>query len=140
LSVVVDSSVLVAALVDTGPNGTWAEQVLSSGSLHAPELARVEATNILRRLELAKQLTTPEANAAHEDLMQLDMELFSFDPFADRIWELRHAVTSYDAWYVALAEALELPLATLDGRLSRARGVACKFLTPEQSTGKSVRS
>ncbi len=130
MSVVVDSSVLVAALIDSGPNGIWAEGVLSRGSLHAPELARVEATNILRRLELGKQLTTPEANAAHDDLMQLDMELFSFDPFADRIWELRHAVTSYDAWYVAVAEALRLPLATLDGRLSRAKRVTCKFLTP----------
>jgi predicted nucleic acid-binding protein len=130
LSVVVDSSVLVAALADSGPNGVWAEEILSRGSLHAPELARVEATNILRRLELAKQLTTAEANAAHEDLMQLDLELFSFEPFAERIWELRHTVTSYDAWYVAVAEALRLPLATLDGRLSRAKGVACKFLTP----------
>jgi len=126
----VDSSVLVAALVDSGPNGIWAEEVLSRGSLLAPELARVEATNILRRLELAKQLTTPEANAAHEDLMQLDLEVYSFEPFAERIWELRHTVTSYDAWYVALAEALGLPLATLDGRLSRAKGVNCKFLTP----------
>ena len=130
MSVVVDSSVLVAALVDSGPNGLWAEEVLTRGSLHAPELARVEATNILRRLELAKQLSTPEANAAHEDLMQLDIELFSFDPFAERIWELRHTVTSYDAWYVAVAEALRLPLATLDGRLSRAKEVACKFLMP----------
>ena len=125
-----DSSVLVAALVDSGPNGIWAEEVLSRGSLLAPELARVEATNILRRLELAKQLTTPEANAAHEDLMQLDLDVYSFEPFAERIWELRHTVTSYDAWYVALAEALGLPLATLDGRLSRAKGVNCKFLTP----------
>jgi len=122
--------VLVAALVDTGPNGTWAEEVLSHGSLHAPELAKVEATNILRRLELAKQLTTAEANAAHEDLMQLDMELFSFDPFAERIWELRHTVTSYDAWYVAVAEALRLPLVTLDARLSRVKGATCKFLIP----------
>jgi predicted nucleic acid-binding protein len=130
VSVVVDSSVLVAALVDSGPNGIWAEEVLSRGSLLAPELARVEATNILRRLELAKQLTMPEANAAHEDLMQLDLEVYSFEPFAERIWELRHTVTSYDAWYVALAEALGLPLATLDGRLSRAKGVNCKFLTP----------
>jgi predicted nucleic acid-binding protein len=130
LSVVVDSSVLVAALVDVGPNGVWAEEVLSRGSLHAPELARVEATNILRRLELAKQLTAAEANAAHEDLMLLDLELFSFEPFAERIWELRYTVTSYDAWYVAVAEAVRLPLATLDGRLSRAKGVACKFLTP----------
>ena len=56
-----------------------------------------EATNILRRLERAKQITKPEANAAHDDLMQLNVELFSFDPFAERVWELRHNVTSYDA-------------------------------------------
>lgn len=130
MSAVVDSSVLVAALVDTGAHGAWAEEILAAGSLHAPELARVEATNILRRLERAKQITTPEANAAHDDLMQLNLELFSFDPFADRIWELRHTVTSYDAWYVAVAEALRLPLATLDARLSKAKGPACDFLTP----------
>jgi predicted nucleic acid-binding protein len=131
LSVVVDASVLVAALIDTGPDGLWAEEVLStSGSLLAPELATVEATNILRRLELAKRLTTAEANAAHEDLMQLDLELFAFEPFADRVWALRHSVTSYDAWYVAVAEALGLPLATLDARLSRAKGITCRFLTP----------
>jgi predicted nucleic acid-binding protein len=130
VSVVVDSSVLVAALVDTGPHGTWAEEVIANGTLHAPELARAEATNILRRLERARRITTPEANAAHEDLMQLEMQLFAFDLFADRIWGLRHNVTSYDAWYIAVAEALKLPLATLDGRLSKADGPTCEFLTP----------
>jgi predicted nucleic acid-binding protein len=130
VSAVVDASVLIAALVDTGPDGAWAEEVIAGGGLHAPELARVEATNILRRLERAKEITSPEANAAHEDLMQLSLELFSFEPFADRVWELRHTITSYDAWYVAVAEALDLPLATLDARLSKAKGVACGFLTP----------
>jgi predicted nucleic acid-binding protein len=130
VSVVVDASVLIAALVDTTPHGQWAEEVLAGGGLHAPELVRVEATNILRRLERAKTITLPEANAAHEDLTQLSLELFSFDPFADRVWELRHTITSYDAWYVAVAEALQLPLATLDERLSKAKGVACDFLTP----------
>jgi predicted nucleic acid-binding protein len=123
--------VLVAALLDSGPHGVWAENVLASGSLHAPQLARVEATNIFRRLERAKVVTTPEANAAQDDLMQLDMELFSFEPFAERIWELRHNLTSYDAWYVALAEALNLPLATLDRPLSRSKRVTCEFLTPK---------
>ena len=85
--------------------------------------------NILRRLELAKQITTPEANAARDDLMQLEIELFPFDPFSDRIWELRHAVTSYDAWYVAVAEDLGFPLATLDDRLARAKGLRCAFRT-----------
>lgn len=130
MSIVVDSSVLVAALIDSGPHGAWAENTLARGSLYAPQLARVEATNIFRRLERAKLITTPEANAAQDDLMLLDMELFSFEPFADRIWELRHNVTSYDAWYVALAEALKLPLATLDEPLSKSKKVTCKFLTP----------
>lgn len=131
MSVVVDSSVLVAALIDAGPHGSWAEEILASGSLHAPDLVRAEATNILRRLERAKQIATPEANAAHDDLMQLNLEQFAFDLFADRIWELRHTLTSYDAWYVAVAEALSLPLATLDKRLSKATGPACGFLTPD---------
>ena len=130
MSTVIDASVLVAALVDSGPYGEWAEEILAAGSLHAPELALVEAANILRRLERARQITTPVANAAHEDLMQLDMELFSFGPFSDRIWELRHTVTSYDAWYVAVAEALALPLATLDQRLCTTTGPSCHFLTP----------
>jgi predicted nucleic acid-binding protein len=133
VSAVVDASVLVAALVDTSPHGEWAEEVLAGGGLHAPELARVEATNILRRLERAKEITRPEANAAHEDLMQLSLELFSFDPFAERVWELRHTITSYDAWYVAVAEALDLPLATLDERLCKAKGVTCEFRTPRNS-------
>jgi predicted nucleic acid-binding protein len=130
LSIVIDSSVLVAALVDSGPNGDWAEDILAGGLLQAPELVRAEATNIFRRLERAKLISTPEANAAQEDLMQLDIDLFPFEPFADRIWELRHNVTSYDAWYVAIAEALKLPLATLDEPLSKSNGVTCKFLMP----------
>ena len=130
MSVVIDSSVVVAALVDSGPHGEWAEEVLASGLLQAPELVHAEATNVLRRLEREKLITTPEANAAQDDLMQLDIELFPFEPFASRIWELRHNVTSYDACYVAVAEALKLPLATLDVPLSKSNGVTCKFLTP----------
>ena len=131
MSTVVDSSVLVTALLDCGPDGEWAESIVAAGVLHAPELARAEAANILRKMERAKEITTAEANAAYEDLIQLNMETFSFDPFAERIWELRHNLTSYDAWYVAIAEALRLPLATLDKRLARATGPTCDFLTPD---------
>jgi predicted nucleic acid-binding protein len=130
VNIVVDASVVVAALVDGGPNGEWAEKVVESGSLYGPELVRVESTNILRRLERAKEINTPEANAAYEDLMQLDIELLPFEPFGNRVWELRHTVTSYDAWYVAVAESLKLPLATLDERLAASSGPKCKFLTP----------
>ncbi len=130
MNVVIDASVVIAALVDSGPHGDWAEEVLASGMLQATELVRAEATNIFRRLERAKLIATPEANAAQADLMQLDIELFPFEPFASRIWELRHNMASYDAWYVAIAESLRLPLATLDEPLSESNGVTCKFLTP----------
>ncbi len=58
------------------------------------------------------------------------MALLPFAPFEERIWELRHNLTAYDAWYVAVAEALDCPLVTLDIRLSRAPGPTCAFITP----------
>jgi predicted nucleic acid-binding protein len=131
VSVVVDSSVIIAALIDTGPDGLWAEEVIDEQLLYAPELVRVEVMNVLRRLERAEQITTAEANGAREDLTQLEIEQFPFEPFSARIWELRHTVTSYDAWYVAVAEELGYPLATLDRRLARTAGPKCRFLTPD---------
>jgi predicted nucleic acid-binding protein len=97
------------------PRGAWAEGVLAAGSLQAPELARVEAGNVLRRLERAQGIATAQVDAACDDLVRLHVESSSFDPSADRIRELRRAITSCDAWYVAVAEALQLPLATLAG-------------------------
>jgi predicted nucleic acid-binding protein len=47
-----------------------------------------------------------------------------------RVWELRDNVTAYDAWHVALAEALSAPLATLDRRLARASGVTSELIHP----------
>ena len=38
----------------------------------------------------------------------------------DRVWELRHNVTAYDATYVALAEELDCSLLTADARLANA--------------------
>ena len=88
----------------------------------------VEATDVLRRLELRQRISRIEATFAHADLLRLDVELFSFAPFAERVWELRGNLTSYDAWYVALAEALNCPLATLNRRLSRAGGTVCEVV------------
>ncbi len=93
MTIVVDASVLVSALVDTGNEGLWAESLIVSEAIVAPELAMVETTNILRRLELAGQISTLEAQLAHRDLMRLDIQLFPFSPFAERIWILRKNIT-----------------------------------------------
>jgi predicted nucleic acid-binding protein len=130
MSSVVDASVLVAAAADAGPEGAWAEGVIAEGDLVAPHLVLVEATNILRRLERERRLGALEATTAHRDLLGLELLLVPFEPFAERVWQLRRSVTSHDAWYVAVAEAFELPLATLDRKLSRAAGPTCRFRLP----------
>ena len=127
---VIDASALVAALVDSGPERAWAESLIADGQLVGPELVLAEASNILRRLEQAGSISRIEATASHNDLVQLDIELFPFAPFAERVWELRGNLTCYDAWYVALAEALGGPLATLDRRMTRASGPICPILSP----------
>jgi predicted nucleic acid-binding protein len=130
MTVVVDASVLVSALVDTGSEGAWAESLVARETLVAPELVMVETINILRRLELAGEFSSLEADLSQRDLMRLDIQLFPFSPFADRIWALRNNIASYDAWYVALAEGLRCSLATLDQKLVRATGARCTFTTP----------
>lgn len=132
MTFVVDASVLVAALVDSGSNGDWAETIIESGSIVAPELVLVETVNVLRRLERARHISALEATSAHRDVLRLDLDLFPYEPFAPRIWVLRENVTSYDAWYVAIAEALACPLATLDVRLTRAIGPTCEVVTASE--------
>ena len=135
---VVDASVLVAALVDTGSDGAWAEAALAERSLVGPELLPAEVSNVLRRLERAGRISSLEAAGAHRNMLQFDMDLFPFAACADRVWALRGSLTSYDAWYVALAELLECPLVTLDRRIGRAPGPRCHIVMPPRSRKKEI--
>ena len=130
MTIVADASVVVAALVDSGPDGTWADELLHSDHLGAPHLMPAEVANLLRRAVLAGKISDDTAALAHADLLALRVELFPYEPFAERVWDLRTNVTAYDAWYVALAETLGAKLATLDTRLSRATGPRCGFTSP----------
>ncbi len=130
MSLVADAGFVVAALVDGGKDGLWADELLAGTDLAAPHLMPVEAANILRRAALAGDISQDVAALAHIDLLELRVSLFPYAPLAERVWELRGNLTAYDAWYVALAEALDCELATVDLRLSRAPGCGCAFLTP----------
>ena len=130
MTVIVDASVLVSALVGSGTEGRWSELLIEENQMSAPELVMAETINSLRRLEGSGQITRREADSAFRDLLDFEISLHPFEPFAGRIWELRFNLTSYDAWYVALAESLDCPLATLDARISRATGPTCEVLLP----------
>ncbi len=133
--VVVDASVLVAALQQPAADGDWARDLMSANDLVAPQLLPAEVASCLRRAERLHQISSAMASLAHADLTGLHVELQPYAPFAPRIWELRHNVTAYDAWYVAIAEAFDVPLATLDRRLAEATGPVCRFLTAASGVG-----
>jgi predicted nucleic acid-binding protein len=89
MTVVVDASVVVAGLVSADATGQWAESVLAGEPLAAPHLMPVEAASILHRAVLAGEISADAASLAHADLGRLRVEYFPYDPFAERIWELR---------------------------------------------------
>ena len=128
--IVVDASVLIAALVEYGDDAVWARKITANPDMHSPELIFAEVMNSLRRSEINQDISTVQAEFARNDLLRVGLSLYPFTPFAERIWDLRHNLTCYDAWYVALAESLGCPLITLDRRISRAGGVGCEVLTP----------
>src|SRR5439155_16086665 len=88
------------------------------------------AANILRRAAAAGEISADIAAMAHADLLDMRVGFFPYAPFAPRIWELKDDLTSYDAWYVALAEFLGSRVATLDLKLARATGPRCGFESP----------
>ena len=130
MTVVIDASAMVAALADADYVGDWAGGIVRQNSVAAPELLLPEVTNALRRLEIAGHLSSSDARDALEDLLSSQVTLFPYAPYAQRVWELRFNLTAYDAWYVAMAESMDCPLATVDARLARASGVRCDFLLP----------
>lgn len=129
--VVADASAVVAMLLDVGDDGAWAASHLIGRSIVAPHLMPVEVADTLRRAARAGATSPDAAALALADLVALRVALFPFTPFAQRAWELRGHVRTYDAWYVAVAEALDAPLVTLDRRLANAHGVRCAVWTPD---------
>jgi predicted nucleic acid-binding protein len=90
--------------------------------LHAPHLLDVEVAQVLRRHVRDKTITSQRGQEALEDLGDLPLNRYPHDFLIPRVWELRATLTAYDAIYVALAELLDAPLLTCDGRIASAPG------------------
>ena len=119
---VVDSSAVLAALVVRQSPRGLVRRLAEDGDLHAPHLIDIEVLHALRRLNARRELSDDRAADAHRDFGELAMVRYPHAGQSDRIWELRHNLTAYDAAFIALAEALGVPLITCDRRLSMATG------------------
>jgi predicted nucleic acid-binding protein len=124
--IVVDACVLANAVGDDEESGRQARELLREHrELAAPDLIDVETTAVLRRRWLAGTITDQRFEQAVEDLTDIPLARFPTFGLMWRAFELRANVTAYDACYVALAEALDWPLCTVDRRLAHASGPRC---------------
>jgi predicted nucleic acid-binding protein len=124
--IVIDASVLAEALTGSGRTAEAARAALSDDARWAgPPLLKTETLSVVRGRLLGKKITQEVADAAVADLLAVVVDTVDEDCLLPRMWELRGDLTSYDAAYVAAAEALGCPLVTLDVKLSRAIGPRC---------------
>jgi len=125
--IVVDAGVIAAALGSDDPQAVATRSRVSEDDLVAPYLIDVEVVSTWRKLTAAGRLDGRRAEIARIDLRELPIRRVPHTRMMERCWELRHNVTIYDAVYVALAEALDVPLVTADRRLANATGPRCRF-------------
>ena len=152
MHVVIDSSVLVGALIDIrGETGAryrsrLVELVGVDQAYVLRTLTKLEVTAALRRLLVTGPGTAGPGTIGETDCEGVIKEMHGWpftrvdltQPMLNRIWELRTNITAYDAAYVAATEHLmahtggNAMLATADGKLARSSilGVPVELFTP----------
>ena len=119
--IVVDASAAVLGLLDDGD----ARRALRDEVVACPHLVDSEVAQALRAQVLRGEVEPADATRAIGAWARLGVARVGVAGLLDRIWELRGNVGVYDATYVAVAEALDVPLVTADRRLARAPGPRC---------------
>jgi predicted nucleic acid-binding protein len=127
---IVDAS-CVAEVVLAGPGAEPVRARLQSDADQAaPHLVDAEVLGVVRRAHLRGEVDATAAHQALDDLAAWPATRVDHRPLLDRAWQLRDCVSAPDALYVALAEALDATLLTLDRRVARADGPRCRIDVP----------
>ena len=119
---VIDTSAVLEALAAHDPAPGLVERLADDGDLHGPHLIDTEVLHALRRMTMYGTISDERATDARSDFAELTLVRYPHQPLGDRIWDLRHNLTAYDATFVALAETLNAPLITCDAGLASAPG------------------
>ncbi|HME03795.1 MAG TPA: type II toxin-antitoxin system VapC family toxin [Solirubrobacteraceae bacterium] len=115
---VVDTSAVLEALAALDPAPGLIERLAEDGDLHGPHLIDTEVLHALRRMGIRGEISDERAADARSDFAEMALVRYPHKALSDRVWELRHNLTAYDATFVALAEVLAAPLITCDARLA----------------------
>ncbi|WP_405084734.1 type II toxin-antitoxin system VapC family toxin [Microbispora sp. NBC_01389] len=124
MSLVVDTSIVFRLLANVKGDDLLRQRL--ARRLHAPALIDVEIASVVRgHLITGKpevRISGARARTMLERYAQLRIVRHPMLPLQPRALELRDNLTAYDAMYVALAEALEVPLLTDDAKFAGSTG------------------
>jgi predicted nucleic acid-binding protein len=115
---------LVAAKTQTGD--AIARRVTTAQILYVPNVLDGEVISALLGLIRGQKISEQEADAALSNYRAFPVERQDVLPLWPRLKILRANLSSYDAQYVALAEALNVPLITADARIKRSGAARCE--------------
>jgi predicted nucleic acid-binding protein len=127
--IVLDASIVVDLLI----NGARAASLRQDLARHnepliVPHLLDVEVASALRKLAAARHIDSHRSEELLRDLAFLPAERYPHTPLLERIWELRHNFTAYDAVYIALAEETHSVLYTTDEKLTKGHHARVRVL------------
>jgi predicted nucleic acid-binding protein len=125
--IVVDPSALVTALAYSDHRGRKVRAVLRRDTeWAAPEHWKVEVFAVLRHLVEKAAIHPEQALRAVSRLPRLGIDSVPIDRLLPKMWQLRAAVSGYEAPYVALAAERGITLVCGDGDLARAATPYCR--------------
>ena len=122
--IVADASVVVDMFLGAGSAAgeSLARRFADRETVCAPHVLDAEVGQTLRGLALRGEMSVARASASLDDLVKLPIQRFPHTVLISRAFAFRSNVTVYDGIYLALAEALDVPLVSCDTALRNVPG------------------
>jgi len=124
--IVIDASTVISAALEdeNTPSADPALDYVAENGGVIPGNFFTEVVNALAKAERRGRIDSVKADIILSEILSLPLSVEMPDPHAVLVAARVHQLTAYDAAYLALAIQVEIPLATVDEKLSKAAKAA----------------